>query len=261
MFDYAEFERYNEEDALRNNTLFKRQWEFMTKAIVHKLFHVTKENLKNLSESEYKKTFNRYKKTIDDFSEDLVVISNKCNEHKIFTGLYTEFKENFFKYKGFRAATGAYFSDVIEPFINNAKFAANLTQQDKDFCSQNKCASLKKQAEIFLMAQIEILKLGNDIWLDIGAGHFLESALDLTGLDKRNIQEETTEMTNSLLGLNFSGSILEFPNYLSNVFFRRDFNIKKEDTSPKIHTFQTDNCSEISNYMFQKELLCKCPNS
>ena len=135
MFDYAEFERYNEFDALRNNTLFNRQWGFMTNDIVHKLFKATQEDLNKISDREYRKTFNRYKNIINGFSEDLVAISNKENSQKIFSGLITELKENFFKYKGFSSATRAYFSDVIEPFVNNAKFDLNLTQQDKNLCS------------------------------------------------------------------------------------------------------------------------------
>ena len=120
MYDYAEFERYQEEDALRNNTLFNNQWGFMTRGVVQKLIEATKADLKNLDDKEFKTMYYQYKNTIRNFENMSIIlasIANKFNSKKVFKSLNDEVKANFFKYKGFYSSTKELFPDIIEPFI------------------------------------------------------------------------------------------------------------------------------------------------
>ena len=233
MYDYAEFERYDGNDALRNNSLFNNQWGFMTKGIVQKLIEATKKELEQLNDTDYKKLYYKYKNIIKKFENmaiDLAAISNKQNSKTIFTSLNDEIKLNFLKYKGFSSSTKELFSEVIEPFVSKAKIDANLTQQDIQFCFQGQCSILEREAQVSLMAPIEIMKLSDDIWLDIGAGHFLKSALETTGFSTSKLEQETTDIITSLLNFNFSGSLMEFPNYLSYVFSKKNINIMPENS-------------------------------
>lgn len=207
LFDYAEFERYNIDSPLRNNSLFIQQWGFMINSIVQKLIDATKEDIKDLSESEYEKMIAKYKTSIKNYPSILSdVISEESDSRKLLSSLSNELKINFLKYKGYGDATKVYFREVVEPFVKKAIMNANLTQSEKNYLSTVECSAFLKNAQIALIIPIEILKLSDNIWQDIGAGHFLESALSMTGINLRKLKETTKKITNSLIGLNFSGS-------------------------------------------------------
>ena len=178
-FDYIQFERYKENDELRNNSEFLSIWKSTLKQgiegtnwislFIEKIMFVIKKDPK----------FNRKKRMMRNVAAIVAALYKqdkqiaKTIEDKVMDAILS----NMFKYTGFSEVNEKWVQGILVPIIEEAKKTFNITEEEITNCKKKACDKIREKYELLGLSPLYIFmdsaRVGAGTGEGVGAGHFL----------------------------------------------------------------------------------------